>query len=313
MPTSHSPTLRNLVIAVAMSLSLAALSACTDGSRAETTPTKNSGVRNSGQQTAEEQAAANEAVKKQIEEENRPLAVTFRNPGIGVPSEYLNARDSMIPFLFYNAKRSWDESADDIGDSVQDPIKTRSDNPEFYRLALERISTSDTFKKRELTEKLYEITLAEADKIRTKNLIQLTSDQWLKVPLGSYDFVRKGFAIDSCLLSDKLEYSEEEERSPALLAKAKKIRCYLNPGPNNYYLGFAGGSSIFFEVADEALAKKIESMRDSVQISIYGYVKEVQREKLGGNLGVQRYVLIAPQRVDVVDTETQATLLTKSL
>jgi len=313
MTPHHSPTLRSLVVTVAMSLSLAALSACTDGSKADATPAKNSGVRNSGQQTTEEQAAANEAVKKQIEEENRPLAVTFKNPGIGIPSEYLNARDPMVPFLFYNAKRSWDEGADDLGESVQDPIKTRSDNPEFYRLALERISTQDTFKKRELTEKLHALTMAEADKVKNKSLVQFTSDEWVKLPLSSYDFVKKGFSIDSCLLSDKLEYSEEEERNPALLAKAEKIRCYVNPGPNNYYLGFAGGSSIFFEVADEALAKKVESMRDSIRITIYGYVKEIQREKLGGNLGEQRYVLIAPQRVDVVDAETQSTILTKSL
>jgi len=133
------------------------------------------------------------------------------------------------------------------------------------------------------------------------------------LPLSNYDFGRKGFSIDSCLLSDKLEYTEDEERDPTLLAKAEKIRCYMNPGPNNYYLGFTGGSSIFFEVSDEVLAKKIEATRETIQISIFGYVKEIQREKLGGNLGPQRYVLIAPQRIDVVDTKNHMTLLTKSL
>jgi len=313
MSTPHSLTLRSLVIAVAMSLSLVALSACTDGIEAETTPAKTSGVRKSGQQTPEEQAAINEAVKKLLEEENRPLAVTFKNPGIGETSEYVDARSPMIPFLLYNAKRSWDESADDIAESVQDPIKIRNDNPEFYRLAHERISTQETFKKRELTEKLHALTIAEIDTFRNKNLIQFTSDQWTKLPLGSYDFVKKGFAIDSCLVSDKLEYSEEEKHNSTSLAKAGKIRCYLNPGAVNYYLGFTGGSSIFFEVTDEILAKQIESLRDSIEISIYGYVKEIQREKTGGNLGEQRYVLIAPQRVDVIDAETHTTLLTKSL
>ncbi|WGK88335.1 hypothetical protein [Pseudomonas migulae] len=313
MTTPHSLTLRSLVVAMAVSLSLAALSACTDENKPDSKAAADTVVKNTGKQTPQDQVAINEAVKKQLEEENRPLAVTFKNPGIGDASDYVNARDPMVPFWLYNAKRSWDESADDIAESVQDPIKTRNDNPEFYRLAHERISTQDTFKKRELTEKLKALTLAETDAFRNKNLIQFTSDQWVKLPLGSYDFVKKGFAIDSCLVSDKLEYSEEEQRNSTLLAKAEKIRCYLNPGAVNYYLGFTGGSSIFFEVTDESLAKKIESLRDSIEISIYGYVKEIQREKSGGNLGEQRYVLIAPQRVDVIDAETHTTLLTKSL
>lgn len=295
-----------------MSLSLAALSACTDGNEPES-KAAGTGVKKNGQRTPEDQAAINEAVRKQLEEENRPLVVTFKNPGIGEPSEYLNARSPMAAFFLYSAKRSWDESADDIAESVQDPILVRDDNPEFYRIAHERISTQDTFKKHQLTEKLHALTMVEADRIRNKNLIQFTSDQWVKLPLSSYDFVKKGFAIDSCLLSDKLEYSEEEERKSDSLANAEKIRCYLNPGPANYYLGFTGGSSIFFEVNDQSLAEKIESMRDSIQIAVYGYVKEVQREKLGGNLGAQRYVLIAPQRIDIVDAATKTTLLTKSL
>ncbi|MEO4017537.1 hypothetical protein [Pseudomonas rossensis] len=312
MTTPHSLTLRSLVVAMALSLSLAALSACTDGNEPESKAAANLGVKKAVKQSTEDQAAVNEAVKKQLEEENRPLTVTFKSPDIGEPSDYVNARNTMAPFLLYNAKRSWDESADDIAEAVQDPITTRNDNPEFYRIAHERISTQDTFKKRELTEKLHALTMAEADRVRSKNLIQFTSDQWIKLPLSNYDFVKKGFAIDSCLLSDKLEYTEEEERNSASMAKAEKIRCYVNPGPVNYYLGFSGGSSIFFEVTDESLAKKIESMRDSIQIAVYGYVKEVQREKLGGNLGAQRYVLIAPQRIDVVDSETKTTLLTKS-
>lgn len=306
---THHPslTLRNLVVAMAVSLSLFALSACSGGNEPE------SKAANTGKQTSQDQEAINDAVTKQLEEENRPLTVTFKNPGIGEPSDYLDARNSMVPFLLYSAKRSWEESADDIADSVQDPIKTRNDNPEFYRLAHERISTQDTFKKRELTEKFKALTLANIDAFRNKNLVQFTSDQWVKLPLGSYDFVKKGFAIDSCLISDKLEYSDEEKRNSTSMAKAEKIRCYLNPGAVNYYLGFTGGSSIFFEVTDESLARNIESLRDSIEISIYGYVKEIQREKLGGHLGEQRYVLIAPQRVDVVDTKNHRALLTKSL
>ncbi|WP_225138813.1 hypothetical protein [Pseudomonas putida] len=313
MRTPDSITLRSLMVAAAVALNLATLSACTEGNEPEANAGANTGVKSTARQTSQGQEAVNEAVKNQLEEENRPLRVTFKNPGIGEPSNYLDARSPMVPFLLYSAKRVWEESADDIGDSIQDPIKTRDENPEFYRLAHERISTQDAFKKRELTEKLNALTQTETEAFKNKNLIQFTSDQWVSLPLGSYDFVKKGFSIDSCLVSDKLEYSEEEKRNSTSLAKAGKIRCYMNPGADNYYLGFTGGSRIFFEVTDESLAKKIESLRDSIEISIYGYVKEIQREKLGGNLGDQRYVLIAPQRVDVIDADTHATLLTKFL
>lgn len=309
MTIPHSPT-RSLVVALAL---LATLSACTDESKPETKAPDNTDVKNTAQQTPEEQAAVNEAVRKQLEEENKSLVAVFNNPGVGKLSEYLDARNTMASFNFYNAKRSWDETAEDIAESVQDPITVRNDNPEFYNLAHERISTSDTFKKHELTGKIYSLAMAEAERVRNKDLIQFTSDQWIKLPLSKYDFVKKGFAIDSCLFSDKLEYSVEEQRNSTSLAKAEKTRCYMNLGPTNYFLGFTGGSSVFLEVTDETLAQKVESMRDSVQIKVYGYVKEVQRERLGGNLGAQRYVLIAPQRIDVVDEETKTTLLTKLL
>lgn len=309
MTTPHSPT-RSLVVALALCLTL---SACTDESKPETNAADNTGVKNTGQQTPEEQAAVNEAVRKQLEEENKSLVAVFNNPGVGKLSEYLDARNTMASFNFYNAKRSWDETADDIAESIQDPITVRIDNPKFYNLAHERISTRDTFKKRELTGEIYSLAMTEAERFRNKNLIQFTSDQWIKLPLSKYDFIRKGFAIDSCLFSDKLEYSVEEQRNSTSIANAERTRCYLNLGPKNYFLGFTGGSGVFLEVTDDALAQKIESMRDSIQIAVYGYVKEVQRERLGGNLGEQRYVLIAPQRIDVVDAESQTTLLTKSL
>lgn len=313
MTTPHSLTLRSLVGAMAVSLSLATLSACTDENKPETKAADNTGVKNTGQQTSEEQAAVNEAVRKQLEEENQPLVATSKNPGMGELNEYLDARNPMTPFNLYNARRVWDESADDIAEAMQDPIQIRNESPDLYSIVHEWISTDDSFRKRELSGKIYAFVTAEADGLKNKNLIKFTSDEWIKLPLSKYDFSKKGFKVDSCLFSDKIEYSEEEQRNSTTLAKAEKTRCYLNPGPVNYYLGFTGGSSVFFEVRDESLAQKIESMRESIQITAYGYVKEVQRERLGGNLGAQRYILVALQRIDVIDAKTKTALLTKNL
>lgn len=61
---THHPklTLRNLVVAMAVSLSLFALSACSGGNEPE------SKGANTGEQTSQDQAAINEAVQKQLEE-----------------------------------------------------------------------------------------------------------------------------------------------------------------------------------------------------------------------------------------------------
>lgn len=257
--------------------------------------------------------AADDAVVKQIEDENKPNTVSFTDPGIGDFRDYLDMRNPLVAFNLYNSKRDWDESAIDISDSVGDAFKARKESPELSRLGAERLSTTDNFKKKDLTEKISALATELAAKLQGKSLVKFASDEWLPVGLSGYDFDNKGFSIDNCLFSDKLTYSDEESRNSTSLSQAPQLRCYLNPGPVPYYIGFTGGSTAFFKVEDEAKARHIESVRESVRVEVYGYVKSVERERLGGSLGPQRYVLIAPQRIDVIDSSSGNVLLTKTL
>ncbi|KZN15914.1 MULTISPECIES: hypothetical protein [Pseudomonas] len=241
------------------------------------------------------------ALEKTEAQENAPRLVAFQDPGIGEPTAYLDAKQPMTTFNLYNAKRDWNESPEDIAESIADAFNLRKANPELYRLASERLSEKDSFKKKDLTTAIGVLVGEEAKRSNQHNLIKLSSDDWTPISLSNYDQQAKGFRLDNCLFSDKLEYSDEEKRNSVAMARAPKLRCYLNPGPTSYYLGFQGGSELLLNVPDEALARTLEASRESLKIDIYGYVKSVERERFAGQFGPQRFVLIGPQRIDLKD------------
>ncbi|MBN3968470.1 hypothetical protein IMW75_24760 [Pseudomonas gregormendelii] len=256
---------------------------------------------------------ADQAVIQQLAQENAPKAVTFRNPGLSELENYLDAKQPMTAFNLYNAKRDWKETPEDIADSIADAFNVRKVNPELYRLASARHSEQDSFKKKDLTGQLGILVGEEADKAKANNLVKLSGDDWTPISLSSYDSDAKGFRIDNCLFSDKVEYTDEEKRSATSMSRAGPLRCYLNPGPTSYYIGFQGGSSVLLDVADEALARKIEASKETIKIDIYGYVKSVERERFAGEFGPQRFVFIGPQRIDLKDGATGKIIFTKNI
>jgi len=250
---------------------------------------------------AADSKAADQTVLQQLEQENAPRVVAFQDPGLGDPNGYLDAKQPMTAFNLYNAKRDWNESPEDIADSIADAFNLRKANPELYRLASERISEQDSFKKKDLATAIGVLVGEEAERSKQYDLVKLSSDDWTPISLSNYDQQVKGFRVDSCLFSDKLEYSDEEKRNSTSMARAPKLRCYINPGPTSYYLGFQGGSELLLDVPDEALARTLEASRESLKIDIYGYVKSVERERFAGQFGPQRFILIGPQRIDLKD------------
>lgn len=256
---------------------------------------------------------ADQAVIQQLAQENAPKVVTFRNPGLSELANYLDAKQPMTAFNLYNAKRDWKETPEDIADSIADAFNVRKVNPELYRLASARQSEQDSFKKKDLTGQLGIIVGEEADKAKANNLVKLSGDDWTPISLSSYDSEAKGFRIDNCLFSDKIEYTDEEKRSATSMSRAGPLRCYLNPGPTSYYIGFQGGSSVLLDVADEALARKIEASKETIKIDVYGYVKSVERERFAGEFGPQRFVFIGPQRIDLKDGTTGKIIFTKNI
>lgn len=282
-----------------LALAIAAGCVLLAGCGGESEPPRAENFTASGKFVPVDVKAADQAVLQQLAQENAPRVVVFQNPGMADPNAYLDAKQPMTTFNLYNAKRDWNESPEDIAESIADAFNVRKANPELYRLASERLSEQDSFKKKDLTTAIGVLVGEEAEKSKQYNLVKLSSDDWTPVSLSNYDQQAKGFRIDNCLFSDKLEYSDEEKRNSTAMARAPKLRCYINPGPTPYYLGFKGGSDILLDVKDEVLARKIEASRDSLKIDIWGYVKSVERERFAGEFGPQRIVLIGPQRIDL--------------
>lgn len=285
------------LLALAIPAGCMLLAGC--GGESEPPRAENSKV--SANPAAVDAKASDQAVLQQLAQENAPRVVLFQDPGLADPNAYLDAKQPMTTFNLYNAKRDWKESPEDIAESIADAFNLRKANPELYRLASERLSEQDSFKKKDLTTAIGVLVGEEAEKSKQYNLVKLSSDDWTPISLSTYDQQAKGFRIDNCLFSDKLEYSDEEKRNSTSMARAPKLRCYINPGPTSYYLGFQGGSELLLDVPDEALARTLEASRESLKIDIYGYVKSVERERFAGQFGPQRFVLIGPQRIDLKD------------
>lgn len=270
-------------------------------------------VQEAERSTSADAKTADQAVMQQLAEENAPKVVTFRDPGLAESENYLDAKQPMTAFNLYNAKRDWKETPEDIANSIADAFNVRTANPELYRLASARQSEQDSFKKKDLTGQLGILVGEEADKAKANNLVKLSGDDWTPISLSSYDPEAKGFRIDSCLFTDKIEYTDEEKRSSISMSRAGPLRCYLNPGPTSYYIGFQGGSRVLLDVADEALAREIEASRETIKIDIYGYVKSIERERFAGEFGPQRFVLLGPQRIDLKDGSTGKIIFTKNI
>ena len=298
MVLGHYSLLRRRMLALAISSGCMLLAGC----GGESEPPRAENTNASANRAAVDAKASDQAVLQQLAQENAPRVVVFQDPGLADPNAYLDAKQPMTTFNLYNAKRDWDESSEDIAESIGDAFNLRKANPELYRLASGRMSEQNSFKKKDLTTAIGLLVGEEAEKSKQYNLVKLSSDDWTPISLSNYDQQAEGFRIDNCLFSDKLEYTDEEKRNSTSMARAPKLRCYINPGPNSYYLGFQGGSELLLDVPDQALARVLEATRESLKIDIYGYVKSVERERFAGAFGPQRFVLIGPQRIDLKDS-----------
>ncbi|WP_122518603.1 hypothetical protein [Pseudomonas viridiflava] len=257
----------------------------------------------------EVQQPAQGDAEKEFAALNQPRSVELPALELADPSSYQEMLNPMTALRIYTAHHKWDESQEDVVDSVKDSILVRDENPTLYKYGVEILTAQDAFRKKELSDNIFAIVKDEAEKHGGNRLVKVI----IPDHLASYDFATKGFKVSSCMFSDKLEYSDEEMRSQSSFKSASPVRCYYSPGPKNYLIGLVGGSKVFFDVPDENQARKIEAARATSNIVVYGYVKNIERETITDHFGPKRYVLIAPQRVDVVDTNTNAVLLTKTM
>ncbi|MFJ5296717.1 hypothetical protein ACIQAL_09355 [Pseudomonas sp. NPDC088368] len=235
--------------------------------------------------------------KKELEDANTPLRVNFSAPALSEDASYINIQSKLSAIQIYTAKRNWEEGSDEIAKSVAGSILVKSDLPELYEYEAELTASQEAFKKRELMDKIASLVKNEAQKINGNIRVKLIVNADLK----SYDFDSHSFTSNSCLFSEKLDYTKTEMSNPNSYAKAQKPRCYLQPSTTNFRVGIINGSKLNLKIDAEEIAKKIETARSSARFEIYGYVSSVERERLGGQPTDARYIMIDPQKINVIE------------
>lgn len=245
-----------------------------------------------------EQGMTSEGARLQaeFEERSKPLKIEFSAPSLADSSEYLDIQNKLSAIQIYTSKRNWEENPEEIAKSVSGAILIQSALPELYQFETKLKESSDAFEKRELTEKIASLIKEESGKINGNIRVKMMADADLK----SYDFDSHVFASESCLYSEKLEYSKEEMKSPSSYARAQKPRCYLQPSTTNFLVGVVNGKKLNLKIDDVNVAKKIEAARSGAKFEIFGYVAAIERERVGGRPGDMRHILIEPQLVNVI-------------
>ncbi|WP_155769214.1 hypothetical protein [Pseudomonas putida] len=247
-------------------------------------------------------------LNKEFEERNKPLKVEFSAPGLVDSAEYLDIQAKLSAIQVYTAKRSWDETPEEIAHSIRGSILVESALPALYELEEKLNASSDAFEKRDLSEKIASLIKEEAVKINGNIRVKMIADAGLK----SYDFDSHIFFSENCLFSEKLEYTKEDMRTASSYANAQKPRCYLQPSTTNFRVGVVNGTKLNLNIDEIDVAKKIEAARDGARFEIYGYVASVEREQIGGRLGDARYVMVDPQKVNIISKSSGEVLYSKS-
>lgn len=235
---------------------------------------------------------------------NSTLRVKFKNPGMSQQEAYLDIMHPATAFRIYNDARSWEETGQDIAEFLKTSVPIDATTAQVFELGREYGETSDEFKKHDLSEKILAQTKLEAEKVHGNRLVKFLSapSNPVSLSLGKYNFEEKNFKIDHCLFSDKLKYTKDEARFAQNMKGADQERCYFRTTNTELRVGFVGGSNVRLNIEDIALAKKIESERSTLKIEVFGYVDSLQRDRVGGNLAKERTLLIAPQKLVLIDS-----------
>lgn len=283
-----SMILSSLTLAIAVG-SLGALSGCNDNQE------------KLKQSVASAPSAPTNSSEPTFEELNTTYVAKFSRPEKSQESSSLDILRPETAFALYNNLRSWDEDGKDIARLLETSVG-EGEIPVF-QMGREYSGIADEFKKRDLEEKIFTETKREAAKVDGNRLVKFVSEPGSLVSLkvGEYNFDDMTFKIDHCLFSDKLEYSKEEMRYAQGMKGADQERCYFRTTNTELKVGFVGGSKVRFKVEDPDIARRIAAERSQLKVQVFGYVDSVQRNKVGGNLQKERFVLIAPYRVALID------------
>lgn len=258
----------------------------------------------------ESKAAKRPEINEDFDSLNKPLRSDFEAPSLADEADYADIQKNKLDAIrFYNVLRGWNESDEEIASSISGAILVQHEAPKLYEYETQLKATDDAFEKRELTKNISKLVKEESEKVRGSYRVRLTADASLK----PYDFETRNFVSESCLFSEKLDYSKDEMRSPAAFANAQKPRCYIQPSTTNFLVGIVNGSKLNINVADESTAKLIEKSREGLKYEIYGYIRTVERETLGGKPTDNRKILIEPQKISLISQATGKSIYSQDL
>ncbi|WP_155403419.1 MULTISPECIES: hypothetical protein [Pseudomonas] len=285
---------RNSVSSIAvLFLSGALLSAC-GGSESEKTKQSHSSPVSQSKASGPSINKAKE--DEEFENRNKPLRTEMEAPELADSSNYADILTKLNPIRFYSALRSWEETDEEVASSLKGSILVQHDAPQLFDFENQLNDTSDAFQKREIAQKIAAFVREDSQKVSGSYRVRMTVDAELK----PYDFETHKFVSENCLFSEKLAYTADEMRDSNTFAKAQKTRCYVQPSTTNFLVGVVSGSKMDLDIPDEEIAKKIESNRAKLKYEIYGYIRYVERERLGGKPAELRHILIEPQRINLV-------------
>lgn len=285
---------RNSVSSIAvLFLSGALLSAC-GGSESE--KSKQSHSSPVSQSKASEPSINKAKEDEEFENRNKPFRTEMEAPELADSSNYADILTKLNPIRFYSALRSWEETDEEVASSLKGSILVQHDAPQLFDFENQLNDTSDAFQKREIAQKIAAFVREDSQTVSGSYRVRMTVDAELK----PYDFETHKFVSENCLFSEKRAYTADEMRNSNTFAKAQKTRCYVQPSTTNFLVGVVNGSKMDLDIPDEEIAKKIESNRAKLKYEIYGYIRYVERERLGGKPAELRHILIEPQRINLV-------------
>lgn len=261
-----------------------------------------------------EQKAKQAAERQAKIEADLPRRVDFTDPGVGDDSVYTDIGATFVAFKVYNAKRTWDETPEDIAKSTLIYRDYTGVDSRIPPIGNKLRVVSDAFERSDAEKQLAAIVaeISQPYKQTQRVRITLTSNVASLMP---YDFTAKGFPVAKDLLTDKLVYTETDKKMPTYAdPRVEPIKTYVSNLPSDYKIGFTGAAGkTLIKVDDEQLARKIEAARPDAQVEFYGYVESVQRRRLMGEDQKERFVMIHLQKLEIKDGRSNEVLISNPI
>lgn len=258
---------------------------------------------------------AEQAAKRQAEiDADLPRRVDFEAPSVGDDAAYTDIGATFVAFKVYNAKRTWEETPEDIAKSTMIYRDYTGVDSRIPPIGNKLRVVRDAFERSDAETQLAAIVSEISQPYKSTQLVKITLTSNV-ASLMSYDFTTKGFPVAKELFTNKLSYTETDKKMPTYAdPRVEPIKTYVYNLPSDYKIGFTGAAGkTLISVDDEQLARKIEAARPEAKVEFYGYVESVQRRRFMGEDKKERYVMIHVQKVEIRDGRSNEVLISRPI